>query len=257
MRIRSGTVYQLLLLVLATVLFHDLSDPPAIAQSKSKYQSDSFNEVQETVSRLLANPVYTISDEQLLNTAGDLAALAIAKTVTAQEMNSPETGRRILLILHLAFEAPQSIRGRSNRTATVALRMLDQLQRTDYGRQPNVVANARFEIEHASTTGQPLRYVSLSGEPSIDWEHAQWVSSVMAWIATIKPGMTRRELQQVFTTEGGLSTRTRRTYVLSQCRTIKVDVEFSAASKESDMQEMPEDKIVKISRPYLEYSIFD
>jgi hypothetical protein len=79
----------------------------------------------------------------------------------------------------------------------------------------------------------------------------------MAWIATIKPGMTRRELQQVFTAEGGLSTRTRRTYVLSQCRTIKVDVEFLAVGKENDMQEMLEDKIVKISRPYLEYSILD
>ncbi len=257
MRIRSWAVYKFVLLVLAVILFHGLSYLTAIAQDKSKYQSASFNEVQETVSRLLANPVYTTADERFLNTAGDLAALAIAKTVTTQEINSPETGRRILLILHLAFEAPQSIRGRNNKSATVALRMLDQLERTDYGRQPNVVANARFEIKHASTTGQPLRYVGLPGEPAIDWEHAQWVSSVMAWIATIKPGMTRKELLQVFTTEGGLSTRTQRTYVLSQCRTIKVDVEFSAAGKENDMQEMPEDKIVKISKPYLEYSILD
>src|SRR5438876_5998047 len=57
----------------------------------------------------LFRSVYTASDEKLLNEAGDRAALAITRIVSEQEMNSPETGRRILLILHLAFEAPQSI----------------------------------------------------------------------------------------------------------------------------------------------------
>ena len=71
------------------------------------------------------------------------------------------------------------------------------------------------------------------------------------WIATIKRGMTRSALLRVFTTEGGLSTRTRRTYVLKQCPTIKVDVEFSISESES------EDKITQISRPYLDYGHYD
>jgi hypothetical protein len=96
-----------------------------------------------------------------------------------------------------------------------------------------------------------LQPVTLPGEPVIDWEHSQWVSSVLAWIATIKPGMTRSDLLRVFTTEGGLSARTHRTYVLKQCRTVKVDVDFSISENEA------EDKIAQISKPYLDYGIKD
>src|SRR5436309_11367466 len=190
------------------------------------------------------------SDEKLLNEAGDGAALAITRIVGEQEMNSPETGKRILLILHLAFEVPQSIIER-NKTPKAALRLLDQLEHTDYGRQPNLIGNARFEIKHNSSTGWPLEPVTLPGEPVIDWGHTQWVGNVLAWIATIKPGMTRSDLLRVFTTEGGLSTRTHRTYVLKQCPTIKVDVEFSISGNEA------EDKITQISRPYLDYGHYD
>ena len=59
------------------------------------------------------------------------------------------------------------------------------------------------------------------------------------------------DLLRVFTTEGGLSTRTHRTYVLNQCRAIKVDVEFSISANEA------EDKITQISKPYLDYGIYD
>jgi len=151
----------------------------------------------------------------------------------------------------LAFEAPQSISERSDKTPTAALRLLKQVERTDYGEQPNVVGNARFEIERNASTGQPLEFVTLPGEPTIDWGHAQWVGNVLAWIETIKPGMTRSDLLRVFTTEGGLSSRTHRTFVLKECRTIKVDVEFSGSGDEA------EDKITQISRPYLGYGVYD
>ena len=222
----------------------------AFAQSQP-YEESASKSVKETVSRLLSEPIYTTADESLLNSSGDAAALALTGIVSRQEMNSPETGRRILLILHLAFEAPQAIHDRKNKTPTAALRLLDELQQTDYGRQTNVIGNARFEIKHNASTGQPLQPVTLPGEPVIDWEHTQWVSSVLAWIATIKPGMTRSDLLRVFTTEGGLSTRTHRTYVLKQCQTIKVDVEFSISANEA------EDKITHISKPYLDYGIYD
>jgi hypothetical protein len=62
----------------------------------------------------------------------------------------------------------------------------------------------------------------------VDWDHTQWVSSVLAWTVDIKPGTPQRDLLRVFSTEGGVSTRTHRTYVLKQCPYIKVDVEFAA-----------------------------
>ena len=129
--------------------------------------------------------------------------------------------------------------------------MLDQLEHTDYGQQPNVIGNVRFEIKHNTSTGQPLELVTFPGEPVIDWGHTQWVNNVLVWIATIKPGMTRSDLLRVFTTEGGLSTRTHRTYVLKQCPTIKVDVEFSISRNEAD------DKITQISKTYLDYGVYD
>jgi hypothetical protein len=223
----------------------------ALAQGQPTEESASFKNVKETVSRLLLEPVYTSADERLLNEAGDSAAVAITRIVSDQEMNSPETGRRILLILHLAFEAPQSIIGRNSKMPNVALRLLDQLEQTDYGRQPNVIGNARFEIKHNTSTGEPLQPVTLPGEPVIDWGHTQWVSNVLLLITTIKPGMTRSDLLRVFTTEGSLSTRTHRTYVLRQCPIIKVDVGFSIAGNEAN------DKITQISRPYLDYGHYD
>lgn len=250
-RMRSMSLLRVVLpFLLVAVLTHSLS-LAALAQNRAQKESASFENVEETVSKLLSVPVYTASDEKLLNEAGDGAALAVTKIVSEQEMNSPDTGRRILLILHLAFEAPQSILKRNNKTPTAALRLLDQLEHTEYGRQPNVIGNPRVEIKYSTSTGRPLEPVTLPGEPVIDWGHSQWVGNVLAWIATIKPGMTRSDLLRVFTTEGGLSTRTHRTYVLKQCRTIKVDVEFSISGNEE------EDKITQISKPYLDYGIYD
>jgi len=250
-RMRSMSVLPVVLpFFLVAALTHSLSFA-TVAQNRAQKESASFKNVEETVSKLLSVPVYTASDEKLLNEAGDGAALAITRIVGEQEMNSPETGRRILLILHLAFEVPQSIIERKNKTPKAALRLLDQLEHTDYGRQPNVIGNARFEIKHNSSTGRPLEPVTLPGEPVIDWGHTQWVGNVLAWIATIKPGMTRSDLLRVFTTEGGLSTRTHRTYVLKRCPTIKVDVEFSISGNEA------EDKVTQISRPYLDYGHYD
>ena len=84
------------------------------------------------------------------------------------------------------------------------------------------------------------------------------IDLVMRSIATVTPGMTRSDLLQVFTTEGGLSNRRHQTFVYRKCPYIKVDVDFLPATNESDwITEMPEDKIVKISQPYLQWSVTD
>lgn len=89
-------------------------------------------------------------------------------------------------------------------------------------------------------------------------EHTKWIDSVMRSILTIKPGATRKDLLKVFTEEGGISSRTRRKYVYKECPYIKVDVEFAPVGNEDKLvEEMPEDKVTSISRPYLEYGITD
>lgn len=93
---------------------------------------------------------------------------------------------------------------------------------------------------------------SVPEGPHYSEQRTLWIAEVLRRIQLISPGMTRNDLLRIFTTEGGISTREQQTYVLRECRYIKVDVVFSpASSKEAD------DRIVRISRPYLEFSVSD
>jgi hypothetical protein len=74
---------------------------------------------------------------------------------------------------------------------------------------------------------------------------------------TVKPGMTRGNLLQVFTTEGGFSSRWERTYVSRDCRYFKVDVKFQPVDRQVTSTEDNRDVIGSISRPYLQFPIGD
>ena len=219
----------------------------------------SFSDVKGAVSRLLSLPGYTSFDEKILNKSGDLAAVAIIRSLSTAEMGLPERIRQILLILRMSFEAPQLIVACDNRSPTATIILLDRLQGSKNGAQfPTDIENTRIEVQHNASTGQPLGIVGVGEATKVDWDHTAWITSVLTWIQDVKPGMTRKDLLKVFTTEGGLSNRSRRTYVLKQCPYIKVDVEFAAATNEQDrLAVMPEDKIATISRAYLDFSIMD
>jgi hypothetical protein len=81
---------------------------------------------------------------------------------------------------------------------------------------------------------------------------------------TIKPDMTREALLILFTTERGLSTGLQRTFISQDCPYFKVDVEFQAVGRPKrdrngrvTVVEGRQDIILKISRPYLQFSIVD
>jgi hypothetical protein len=74
---------------------------------------------------------------------------------------------------------------------------------------------------------------------------------------TVKPGMTRGDLLEVFTTEGGISFPWERTYVSRDCRYFKVDVKFHPVGERVTAEEDNRDVIGSISRPYLQFSIMD
>jgi len=95
-------------------------------------------------------------------------------------------------------------------------------------------------------------------------DHVAWVAESLKQIQTIKPGMTRGDLLKVFTIEGGLSTGLQRTYVSQACPYFKIDVQFKAVGRpdhDTDgrvtLDENDQDVIVKISRPYLQFSVSD
>jgi hypothetical protein len=92
----------------------------------------------------------------------------------------------------------------------------------------------------------------------------EWVVETLKSMSTVKPGMTRNDLLKVFTTEGGLSTDLDRTYVSRECPYFKVVVEFEAVGRPARDQngrvtlvEDGRDIIIKMSKPYLEFSIMD
>lgn len=81
---------------------------------------------------------------------------------------------------------------------------------------------------------------------------------------TIEPEMNRKQLLRVFTTEGGISTAMRRTFVSRDCPYFKVNVTFRRAAESSGgsehpdwLKEMDDDVITTISGPYLQFSIMD
>jgi hypothetical protein len=117
------------------------------------------------------------------------------------------------------------------------------------------VADAQQKLSEIAALKQ--RYIQ-SQVADAQTEHTKWIDSVLRQARTIKPGMTRQDLLQIFGEEGGMSTRTQRTYVYKDCPFIKVDVEFAVQENPDDRITEPlEDKIVKISRPYLNYSVMD
>ncbi len=95
-------------------------------------------------------------------------------------------------------------------------------------------------------------------------ENTKWISDSLREMKTIEVGKARADLLKVFTTEGGLSTGLRRTYVYRKCPYTKVDVEFEAVgrpARDAEGRETHEksdkDTIKSISKPYLEWSVAD
>lgn len=70
--------------------------------------------------------------------------------------------------------------------------------------------------------------------------------------------MQRKDLSDIFTTEGGISNRFQRTYVYVECPYIKVVVKFNGASDETNaLKEDPDDTIESVSQPFLQWSTMD
>ena len=102
-----------------------------------------------------------------------------------------------------------------------------------------------------------LRVEPLPTSTAYDSEQARWIGASLTEMQSIKPGMTRGALLKVFMEEGGISNRTWRRYVYRRCAYIKVDVEFSPVGDSKNDGESPNDRITKISKPFLEWAIAD
>lgn len=81
----------------------------------------------------------------------------------------------------------------------------------------------------------------------------QFLEESLKAISEIRIGLRREDLLKNFDEEGGLSTRIQKPYVSAGCRFIKINVKFEPVGSETDkFGESPDDKIIEISKPYLE-----
>jgi hypothetical protein len=78
-------------------------------------------------------------------------------------------------------------------------------------------------------------------------------------VGQIKPGMTRREVEEHFQLDGGLQFRNTTRYIYPKCRevNIKVEIEFNLAVPADQITGSPDDTVVKVSTPYLDYPARD
>ena len=116
----------------------------------------------------------------------------------------------------------------------------------------------------AALIGPSVHATSRLGQTPGSPDHAAWVAAALKRMQTIQPGMTREDLLKVFTTEGGLSTGLQRTFASQDCPYFKVDVQFDTVGRPNrdssgrvTLVEGNLDIIVKIARPYLQFTISD
>lgn len=99
---------------------------------------------------------------------------------------------------------------------------------------------------------------SVPESDDLNAERTKWIARVMRQIQAIHPGMKRKDLDEFFTTEGGLSWRTQEVYVSIECPYIKVTVHFNPTDEiPKDGRYDPEDVIKSVSEPYLQWAIMD
>ncbi|MEO7191352.1 MAG: hypothetical protein ABI051_09880 [Vicinamibacterales bacterium] len=103
----------------------------------------------------------------------------------------------------------------------------------------------------------------VRGQQTAQASHVAWVEMVMRRMDTVKVGMTRVNLLQVFTPQqGGLSSGFSRVFLSRDCPYFAVDVDFEAVNRpfrDADgrmiLSEDRADRIVKVSRPRLQQGI--
>lgn len=72
----------------------------------------------------------------------------------------------------------------------------------------------------------------------------------------LKAAATRRDVEKYFRPDGGLQFPAKMRYVYPKCDYLHVDVEFELA-KPAQIASLPEDKVIGVSKLYVEYPATD
>jgi hypothetical protein len=97
---------------------------------------------------------------------------------------------------------------------------------------------------------------ACSRQPDTEMVIDQRLHDVITEFRGITPGTTRADLERFCDTQS--STSTTGTFVHRRCKYAKVDVDFATTNPQQKPDEQrPTDKVIKVSKPYLENSHWD
>jgi hypothetical protein len=100
-----------------------------------------------------------------------------------------------------------------------------------------------------------------SALPRETCDHSKWLQASLEEIEAIRAGMTRRDLMKLFRAQGGIFTRTQQQFVYRKSPLIHVTVKFEAVGRPDitapEEADIGDDRIVEISRPFIENEILD
>ena len=96
----------------------------------------------------------------------------------------------------------------------------------------------------------------LQAQPSSSGAAREQIGQAIGDFGHIKVGMTRQDVEQYFSLDGGMNWRGQTYYVYQKCDLIKIEVTFELDSNVKN-EFSPHDKITKLSKLYLEYPMRD
>ncbi len=84
------------------------------------------------------------------------------------------------------------------------------------------------------------------------------ITDALSEVEEIKVGMKRKDLDKIFSIDGGISPVNPQRFVYEKCNFIKVEVKFKFIDKTNKFPKSnSEDEIIEISKPYLEHPFYD
>ena len=118
-----------------------------------------------------------------------------------------------------------------------------------------IVTNLYWTTPRMEQKGEGKKSADNQSHP-----HAEWVEQCLKDFESLKPGMTRGEVDRKFHLDGGLQSASPVRYVHSECPSFKVNIEFDFKKDAADQNRAiigKEDKVVRVSKPYLERPFMD
>jgi hypothetical protein len=99
--------------------------------------------------------------------------------------------------------------------------------------------------------------VAQSAQQKASTECCSIVVAALEAVSRIHAGMSRAEVEKVFTVDGGIIIRDKTRYSFRDCHSIKVEITFDRDKLTPGVIGAPKDTVKAVDRPYIEYPIAD